>query len=134
MKNFPFISPRAGKIILRIVVGLIMVAHGIARLYLGTVNGFGEFLNAEGFMIGPAIAWTLTVVEVGGGLALAAGYFVKPVCTWFILQHIFGIILVHAPNGWFTVGAQSGGMEYSFLLIVCFINIAATHQRNNLER
>lgn len=129
MANFPFISAHAGTLLLRIVAGLLMVAHGVARSYLGTINSFGDYLNAEGFMIGPAIAWTLTIVEIIGGLALAAGFFVKIICAWFILQHIFGIILVHAPNGWFTVGAQSGGMEYSFLLIVCFISIAATHKK-----
>lgn len=129
MKQFPFISANAGRIILRVVAGLIMVAHGVARSYLGTVNGFGDYLNSEGFMIGPVIAWTLTIVEIIGGLSLAAGYFVKAICAWFILQHIFGIILVHAPNGWFTVGAQAGGMEYSFLLVICFISIAAMHKK-----
>lgn len=129
MTSFPFISANTGKTLLRIVAGLIMTAHGVARLYLGTVNDFGTYLDGEGFIIGPVIAWTLTIAELIGGLSLAIGFLVRPVCAWFILQHIFGIILVHAPNGWFTVGAQAGGMEYSFLLIVCFISIAAMHKR-----
>lgn len=131
MRNFPFISAHAGKMLLRVVAGLIMVAHGIARLYLGTVNEFGEYLNGEGFMIGPVIAWILTIVEVLGGLSLAAGILVRPICAWFVLQHIFGIVMVHAPNGWFTVGAQAGGMEYSFLLLICFICIASMHTKRS---
>lgn len=131
MRHFPFISADAGKTLLRIVAALIMVAHGIARLYLGTVNEFGDYLNGEGFVIGPAIAWTLTIVEVAGGLSLAAGFLVRPICAWFVLQHLFGIVMVHAPNGWFTVGAQAGGMEYSFLLLTCFICIAAMHTKRS---
>jgi putative oxidoreductase len=130
MPNFPFISAKIAIVLLRVVPGLIMTAHGIARMYLGTINEFGNYLNSEGFMIGTVIAWTLTIIEIIGGLALAAGFFVKTICAWFVLQHLFGIILVHAPNGWFTVGAQSGGMEYSFLLLVCFICIAALHKKS----
>ena len=56
---------------------LILAAHGAMRLYNGTVGGFGEFLNSKGFMIGPGIAWFLTIFEIAGGLLMATGYFVK---------------------------------------------------------
>lgn len=35
-----------------------------------------------------------------------------------------GIVLVHAPHGWFVVGAGRNGMEYSVLLIVCLLLLA----------
>ena len=37
--------------------------------------------------------------------------------------------LVHAPRGWFTVGHQSGGAEYSVLLLLCFLLTASTARR-----
>lgn len=35
-----------------------------------------------------------------------------------------GIVLVHAPEGWFVVGLGRNGMEYSVLLIVCLLSLA----------
>jgi putative oxidoreductase len=130
MKKFPFISEGAALKLLRIFTGLFLAAHGSIRLYAGTVNGFGEFLNSKGFMIGTAIAWFLTIFEIVGGLLMAAGYFTKLIAAVFIAELIMGIILVHAINGWFVVGYQSGGMEYSILLIISLLLIAAAPKAN----
>ncbi len=129
MKNFPFIRLSQMLIVFRIVVALLLVAHGVMRLSAGTVNGFGEFLNSKGFMIGPAIAWFLTSFEIVGGLIMAAGYLVKWIAAIFIIEIAMGIILVHAQNGWFVVGHQSGGAEYSVLLIFSLLVIAASGKR-----
>ena len=109
----------------RIVVALLLAAHGVMRLNAGTVNGFGEFLNSKGFMIGPAIAWFLTIFEIVGGLAMAAGLLVKWIAAIFIIEIAMGIILVHAKNGWFVVGHQSGGVEYSVLIIFSLLLLIA---------
>lgn len=129
MKKFPFINPSQMLIVFRIVVALLLVAHGIMRLRAGTVNGFGEFLNSKGFVIGPAIAWFLTIFEIAGGLIMAIGYFVKWIAAIFIIELTTGIILVHAQNGWFVVGHQSGGAEYSVLLISSLLLLAASSKR-----
>lgn len=126
MKNFPFISESAALKLFRILTSLLLVAHGFIRLYAGTVNGFGEFLNSKGFIIGPAIAWFLTIFEIAGGLLMAAGFFKKWIAAVFMIELTMGIILVHATNGWFVVGYQSGGVEYSVLLIASLLLIAAT--------
>lgn len=130
MKSFPFISEASALKLLRIVTGLLLVAHGCIRLYAGTVNGFGEFLNSKGFIIGTAIAWFLTIFEIAGGLLMAAGFFKKWIAVVFMLELTMGIILVHATNGWFVVGYQSGGVEYSVLLIASLLLIAATGNNN----
>jgi putative oxidoreductase len=126
MKNFPFVTEATALKLFRVLTALLLVAHGSIRLYAGTVNGFGEFLNSKGFMIGPAIAWFLTIFEIAGGLLLAAGFFKKWIAAVFIIELVFGIILVHATNGWFVVGYQSGGVEYSVLLIASLFLIAAS--------
>ena len=52
MKTFPFITSKQSIILLRIAAALFLMAHGLIRIYLGTVGGFGEFLNSKGFLIG----------------------------------------------------------------------------------
>lgn len=129
MKKFPFITVPQMLIVFRVVVALLLVAHGVMRLSAGAVNGFGEFLNSKGFLIGPAIAWFLTLFEIIGGLSMAAGYFVKWIAAIFIIEIAMGIILVHAKNGWFVVGHQLNGVEYSVLLIFSLLLIAASGKR-----
>lgn len=131
MKKFPFINQHVALIIIRILTSLLLAAHGTIRVYAGTVPGFGEFLNSKGFVIGFGIAWLLTIFEIAGGLLLAVGHFKKWIAAIFIIQLIAGIILVHAQNGWFVVGYQTGGMEYSVLLICCLLLIASTENASD---
>ena len=129
MKDFPYISLSHTLILFRIIVSLLLAAHGAMRLYNGTVGGFGEFLDSKGFMIGPGIAWFLTIFEITGGLLMATGYFVKWIAAIFIIEIAMGIILVHAKNGWFVVGHQAGGVEYSVLIIFSLLVIAVSAKR-----
>lgn len=129
MKNFPFITLPQSLVVLRVLVSGLMMAHGAIRMAVATVDGFGGFLNSKGFVIGTAIAWFLTIFELAGGLVMAAGFFVKWIAVVFIIELIMGIILVHASNGWFVVGYQSGGVEYSVLLIFSLLVIAASAKK-----
>lgn len=130
MRSFPFINRGESITLLRVAVSLFLMAHGLMRIYLGTVGGFGEFLNSKGLMFGTLIAWGITIFEIAGGAAMAGGYFVKWIAGVFVIELITGIFLVHLPNGWFVVGAATGGMEYSALLIITLIVIASHHQQN----
>lgn len=131
MKSFPFISEAKALRIFRIITSLLLVAHGCIRLYAGIVTDFGQYLNSRGFIIGAAIAWFLTLFEIAGGLLMAAGLFRKWIAAVFMTELIMGIILVHATNGWFVVGYQTGGVEYSVLLIASLLLIAATGNKNS---
>ncbi len=130
MPRFPFLTTSQWLTVLRAVLGLYMVAHGAMRAYEGTVDDFGGFLGGKGFPAGVAVAWAITAFEIVGGSVLAFGRWIRPVAALFAMEHLFGIVLVHAPIGWFTVGHQSGGAEYSVLLLICFLLTASTGTRN----
>jgi putative oxidoreductase len=115
---------RWGVTILRAAVASVFVIHGLARSINGTVGGFGEYLSGSGLPAGPAIAWTLTIVEIAGGLALALGLLVRPLALWFGVQIAAGIAMIHGKAGWFVVGAGRNGAEYSVLIIVCLVAVA----------
>lgn len=104
-------------ITLRAVTGIIFVTHGAARIYYETIDGFGEFLNHQGFMIGLTLAWTVTIGEILCGSCLAAGFKTRLCAIFHSTVIITGIFLIHLPQGWFTVGQSSGGVEYSLLLL-----------------
>ncbi|MEQ9376063.1 MAG: DoxX family protein [Imperialibacter sp.] len=120
-----FISQRHALLALRIMVGIIMMAHGFQRLYYGTVADFGGYLDSLGLMIGTPIAWGITLFELVGGITLAIGFFQKWISLTWLLVIVPGIFLVHLPNGWYVVGPGTGGVEYSCLIVVCLVVLAA---------
>lgn len=129
MHSFPFLSPRTALVFFRVAVALLLATHGAVRLYMNGPPDFGAFLNSKGFMIGTPIAWFLTIFEIVGGGLMALGQFTRWIAAIFIVEIAMGIVLVHAQNGWFVVGLQNGGVEYSVLLIVSLLTIAATADR-----
>ena len=117
---------RLGVTLLRVAVASVFVIHGITRLMNGGVGGFGGFIGSWGLPAGVALAWAITVVEVLGGLSLAAGYGVRVLAAWFAIVIGTGIVMVHASDGWFVVGAGRNGAEYSVLIIASLVAVALT--------
>jgi putative oxidoreductase len=117
---------RLGVTLLRVAVASVFVIHGITRLMDAGVGGFGEFIGSWGLPAGVALAWAITVVEVLGGLSLAAGYGVRVLSAWFAIVIGTGIVMVHASSGWFVVGAGRNGAEYSVLIIASLVAVALT--------
>ena len=110
--------------VVRVAIGLTMLIHGVSRLVHGGVAPFGGFLDSRGFPFGVGIAWAITLIEILASPLLIAGRFVRPIGFYFAFQLAMGIALVHFPEGWFVVGAGRNGMEFSALLIGCFIAVA----------
>lgn len=111
--------------IVRASVAVVLILHGVARATAGTVGGFGSFLSeVRGIPLGHGLAWAITVVEIVGGLLMAFGVAVIPLCAWFIAVLVAGMRIVHWHNGWFVVGEGRNGMELSVLLVACLVAIA----------
>ena len=67
-----------GLLVLRVVVGLIMAAHGAQKL-LGWFGGYGlrgtgQFFEQIGFQPGPAFAAAASISEILSGLLVALGF------------------------------------------------------------
>lgn len=87
------------------------------RIRAGTVDGFGEFLGSKSIPLGHLVAWGITLFELIGGLFLILDFRKKWIALVFMVEIATGIVLVHAPQGWFVVGHSTGGVEYSLLLL-----------------
>lgn len=106
-------------LILRLALAGLLAAHGWTRLLGGGVVPFGEWLQTQGLPAGFYLAAAVTGYEIIATLLYAAGKWVWPLSLGFIAIYTTGLWLVHAPFGWFVVGAGRNGMEYSVLLIIC---------------
>lgn len=106
-------------LILRLTLAGLLAAHGWTRLLGGGVVPFGEWLQAQGLPAGFYLAAAVTGYEIIATLLYAAGKWVWLLSLGFIAIYATGLWLVHAPFGWFVVGAGRNGMEYSVLLLVC---------------
>ncbi len=109
-------------LILRLGVGLMLVGHGVQKLF-GWFGGPGLARLMQGFEkqgFRPVWLWVSFVIlgEVGGGLSVALG-FLTPLGT----AGIFGAMFMatfknHWKNGFWL---NKGGYEYSLMLLVVSI-------------
>lgn len=110
-------------VVVRLALAGLIAAHGWTRWYHGGVVPFGQWLDGLGFPFGMAIAVGVTVVEIAGTPLYAWGRGLFPLSLLYSAIYVMGIVLVHAPAGWFVVGLGRNGMEYSVLLIVCLLAV-----------
>lgn len=116
-----------GWTVLRLCLALIIAAHGWARLLAGAVLPFGGWLEGLGLPFGLAIAAAITAIEILGSVLLASRRWVLPLTLVYSLIYAVGIVLVHAPQGWFVVGLGRNGAEFSVLLIVSLLWVGLQH-------
>jgi putative oxidoreductase len=133
MKPSQLLQPSTSIGILRMLMGIIFILHACARLYEQSVPGFGEFIESKGFPAGFYFAWAVTIFELVGGFSMFFRFAVKIFCVIEIIILFTGIFLVHLPNGWFTVGATAGGIEYSVVLITVLAAIFLAERKNDLN-
>ncbi len=116
-----------GWTVIRVALAGLIGAHGWARLIADAVVPFGHGIDAWGFPFGLGIASTITALEIVGSIALALGRFVVPLTLVYAFNFAMGIVLVHAPEGWFVVGLGRNGSEFSVLLIICLLCVGLQH-------
>lgn len=110
-------NPALGLAILRVVIGVIFVAHGAHKLFVSGVPPIADFFGSIGIPAAAAAAWLVTLLEFVGGLALVVGFMVTPVSLLFCVHMLTGLVLVHAPNGFWVIGPGQGGIEFNLALI-----------------
>jgi len=129
----PVARSKAAWLILRLVLAGLIAAHGWARFVGGGVAPFGNWLESQGLPMGFAIAAAVTAIEVLGTPVFALGKFVPVLSVVYSSVYAVGIVMVHAPAGWFVVGKGRNGAEYSVLLIVCLLCVGLQHLRPSSE-
>lgn len=116
-------NPPLGLAVLRVVTGVIFVAHGATKLFGGGVAGTGDMFASLGIPMAGLMAWVIALLEFFGGLALIVGVLVAAIAALLSVHMLTGIILVHAANGFFVIGPGQGGIELNLLLIAALVTL-----------
>ncbi|MCS7459613.1 DoxX family protein [Paenibacillus doosanensis] len=116
-----------GLLIVRLVVGLIFAGHGSQKLF-GWFGGHGPkgtggWMESIGIKPGVPMAVAAGLMELIGGLLLAAGLFTPVAAALIVLTMIGAIATVHGKNGFWVT---SGGIEYNVILIAIAVGVALT--------
>ena len=112
-------------LILRVPVGLILMAHGAQKLF-GWFGGNGlagtaGWMSSMGMEPGYLMAILAGGAEFFGGLALVLGLLTRPAALVAAFTMLVAIFSVHISNGLF---AADGGYEYALTLMVALIALA----------
>jgi putative oxidoreductase len=114
---------------IRIASASILIVHPLGGLRdPAGLNDLGQYFSSIGFPFGVQLVWGSMFLQIASSLALIARRFVVPACLGHMLVLVTGICLFHAPH-WFVIGPDNvvgpgkEGVEYSILLITCFISI-----------
>lgn len=108
--------------LLRIVTGVIYIAHGWSKIS-GGIPDTASFMGQLGVPVPMAAAWFIALLETVGGLALILGIFVAPIAVLLAIHMLAGIVLVHGANGFYVIGPGQGGYEFNLLLIAVLITM-----------
>src|SRR5882672_1401614 len=116
-----------GLLLVRIVIGLIMAAHGAQKL-LGWFGGYGlrgtgEFFVQLGFQPGPAFAAAASISEIVSGLFIAFGFLGPIGPALMISVMIVAAMSVHWEHGLF---AANNGIELPLLYGAAAFALALT--------
>lgn len=104
-------------LILRLSLGMMLIAHGLLKVMIFTVPGTVQFFSSVGF---PGwMAYIVIAVEIGGGVLMLGGVFTRWVALG-LLPIMLGALSVHLHNGW-VFSAPNGGWEYPAFLTVALI-------------
>jgi putative oxidoreductase len=107
-------------LILRITVGVILVAHGSQKLF-GWFGGQGLAATMQSMVGGPFFGLLVAVGECFGGLGILVGVLSRFSAVANILIMLGAIAFVHGRNGFFL---SEKGFEYNWAIIGLLLPIA----------
>jgi putative oxidoreductase len=109
-------------LLVRVVVGLIMIMHGLNHWRGGgRIEGTARWFTGLGLKQGVLQAWMSVLTEVGAGVLLILGLLTPLACAAVISVMLVAGLLAHRPNGFFVF---KDGYEYVLTLAVVTLALA----------
>jgi putative oxidoreductase len=115
-----------GLLVIRLLLGPILVAHGALKLFPIGEHGLHEgraLVRRLGFRAPKVMTFLSGLASFGGGLLLALGA-LWPVAVLAVTALMMNaIVTVHGPRGFWT---RKGGYEYNLVLLVTVVALGLT--------
>lgn len=109
-----------GVAFLRLVVGIVFLAHGAQKLFVFGMAGVAGFMGQAGIPFPMLAAIVVTAVEFLGGLALVLGLYTRWVAIPLAFEMLVAILVVHLKAGFFL----PDGYEFPFTLLGAALALA----------
>lgn len=109
-------------LVVRAIVGTIMTAHGLQKLFAGPAN-FGTGLAGLGVPLPTLMAFVVVFVELIGGILLILGLFSRLAALLLIIDLVVAILLVKVNVGFLSPEGGGVGAELDLALIAGFLAI-----------
>jgi putative oxidoreductase len=93
---------RWAPLVLRLITGIGLMAHGLAKLARGS-QAFAAVLEGMHVPLAGAAAWLTILVELGGGLAVIAGAYIPLVSVPVAVVLVVAVVKVHWPFGFSSI-------------------------------
>jgi putative oxidoreductase len=111
-----------GLLILRVVLGLTLAAHGYNKFFGGgRIPGTARWFESIGMKAGTFQAVVAASTEMSAGLGLAAGLLTPIPAAGFVALMFVAAWTVHRPHGFFIINE---GWEYVMVLAVGAVAVA----------
>jgi putative oxidoreductase len=107
-----------GITVLRVIVGIVFLAHGGQKLFIWGFSNVARFFGQVGIPLPVLAAIVVTLVEFLGGLALVLGLFTRWAAIPLAINMLVAIVVVHLRAGFFLPNG------YEFALTLLAANVA----------
>lgn len=105
--------PGWGVLVLRVVVGIVFLAHGSQKLFLYGFAGVARSMGLLGIPAPEVAGVVVTLVEFIGGILLIAGLFARWAALLLAVEMAVAVLAVHLKGGFFL----PSGLEYALTLL-----------------
>ena len=114
-----------GLLILRVAVGVVMIAHGYNHIFRGgKIAGTAGWFESLGMKPGILHAWLASLTELGAGVMLIFGFLTPLAAGGVVGVMLVALITNHLKNGFF-IFRPGEGYEYVLTLLLTGLAIAA---------
>ena len=108
--------------VLRVVIGIIFIAHGYQKIAIYTLPGTVEAFTGMGAPFPGLTAPLIAFIELLGGAALVAGLFTRIAAPLLALNMLGALLLVHVKAGFFN----PNGVEFPLALLAATVALSLT--------
>lgn len=113
------IQQQFGIAILRIITGIVFVAHGAQKVFVYGFAGVGGAFAQMGVPMPAVMGPVIGLIELLGGVALIVGLFTRIAALALACDMLGAILLVHAAGGFFL----PAGLEFVLMLFGAALTI-----------